>query len=80
MDAHTRNIGSAITISRKTIEQIQSIRTDLRICVGKKKVQSTTKLFVHAGLQAMVITAAVGRGVARVLGEVGERQPSLGCR
>src|SRR5438094_10178499 len=83
MDSHPRDVGGAISISRKSVEQIECVRTCFRIGICQQEVQPVSELFFNSRLQTVIVAAPLCCGVACAAAKVEEWLEQVGiciCR
>src|SRR5262250_2943204 len=76
MDSDSRDVRGSIAVAGESVQQVQSIGTDLRPGVRREKAQPVLELLLRARLEPMVITASPVGGQTRALSKVRERQPA----
>ena len=77
VNANARYIRRTVAISSEPIQQVQSVRTNLRPRISGKETKSAVELLLNVRLEPMVVAAAPVRSIARILGKVRDRQPAL---
>src|SRR5438552_9083586 len=74
LDSETWHGGGAVALQAASVEQVAGVRACLGESVSGQEIQPASKLLLNLGLQGMVYTVALGRGIASAFSEIMKRQ------